>query len=98
LEVIECGVRISNFDFFRISEVGLRISTDFPPPMLSVCFRHVRPLQRTRMWQVFKEFMLFLKQEKKWWLAPLVLLLLILGAIIIFSSGSALAPLMYPFM
>lgn len=50
------------------------------------------------MWALFKEFLLFLKQEKKWWLWPLVILLLILGALIIFSSGSVLAPLMYPFM
>jgi len=50
------------------------------------------------MWQLAKEFILFLRQEKKWWLIPLVVLLLILGAIIIFGSGSVLAPLMYPFM
>ena len=52
----------------------------------------------TTMWQLVKEFMLFLKQEKRWWLVPLVLFLLILGALILFSSGSVLAPLMYPFM
>jgi hypothetical protein len=23
------------------------------------------------MWQLFKEFLAFLKQEKKWWLIPL---------------------------
>jgi hypothetical protein len=50
------------------------------------------------MWQLLKEFLQFLRQEKKWWLIPLVLLLLLLGAIILFSSGSVLAPLMYPFM
>ncbi len=50
------------------------------------------------MWQLVKEFLLFLKQEKRWWLAPLVLILLVLGALIVFSSGSVLAPLMYPFM
>lgn len=50
------------------------------------------------MWQLVKEFLLFLKQEKRWWLAPLVLILLALGALIVFSSGSVLAPLMYPFM
>jgi hypothetical protein len=50
------------------------------------------------MWQLAKEFFQFLRQEKKWWLVPLVLLLLIVGALIIFSSGSVLAPLMYPFM
>jgi hypothetical protein len=50
------------------------------------------------MWQLVKEFALFLKQEKRWWLVPLVVFLLILGALILFSSGSVLAPLMYPFM
>jgi hypothetical protein len=50
------------------------------------------------MWQLFKEFLAFLKQEKKWWLIPLVAMLLILAALIVFSGGSVLAPLMYPFM
>ena len=50
------------------------------------------------MWQLVKEFLLFLRQEKKWWLWPLVLVLLLLGALIVFSSGSVLAPLLYPFM
>ena len=50
------------------------------------------------MWQLLKEFLLFLRQEKKWWLIPLVVILLVLGALIIFTSGSVLAPLMYPFL
>ena len=50
------------------------------------------------MWQLGKEFFLFLKQEKKWWLIPLILLLLALGAVILFGSGSVLAPLMYPLL
>jgi hypothetical protein len=50
------------------------------------------------MWQLGKEFLLFLKQEKKWWLIPLLVLLLILGALIAFTGGSVLAPLMYPFL
>ena len=50
------------------------------------------------MWQLFKEFLLFLRHEKKWWLTPLVILLLIIGTLIVFSGGSVLAPLMYPFM
>jgi hypothetical protein len=48
--------------------------------------------------RLFKEFLLFLRQEKKWWLAPLVVALLVLGALILFSGGSVLAPLMYPFL
>jgi Family of unknown function (DUF5989) len=50
------------------------------------------------MWQLFKEFLLFLRQEKKWWLVPLVVILLVLGALIVFTGGSVLAPLMYPFL
>lgn len=50
------------------------------------------------MWKLFKEFVVFLRQEKKWWLVPLVVILLILGALIVFGSGSVLAPLMYPFL
>ena len=50
------------------------------------------------MWQLVKEFLLFLKQEKKWWLVPLVVMLLALGAVIVFTGTSVLAPFMYPFM
>ena len=53
---------------------------------------------REIMWQLFKEFLLFLRQEKKWWLIPLVIMLLFLAALIVFTGGSVLAPLMYPFM
>ena len=50
------------------------------------------------MWLVFREFLQFLRKEKKWWLVPLVLILLALGALILFTSGSILAPFMYPFL
>jgi hypothetical protein len=50
------------------------------------------------MWRLFLEFIQFLREEKKWWLAPLVLVLLLLAALILFSSGSVLAPFMYPFL
>jgi hypothetical protein len=50
------------------------------------------------MWQISKEFLLFLKQEKKWWLIPMVSLLLVLGLLIVFGSSSVLAPFMYPFL
>ena len=50
-----------------------------------------------RMWRLFKEFLLFARQEKKWWLIPLVVLLLVLGAILIFASSSGIAWALYPF-
>jgi hypothetical protein len=58
----------------------------------------VRRANKFVMWQLFKEMFVFLKQEKKWWLIPLGVMLLILAALIVFSGGSVLAPLMYPFM
>lgn len=48
------------------------------------------------MWQVFKEFLSFLKQEKKWWLIPLIIILFLFGALLTFTSSSVLAPLLYP--
>ena len=50
------------------------------------------------MWQLCKEFLSFLKQEKKWWLVPMVLILLLLAVLIAFSGSSVLAPFMYPFL
>jgi hypothetical protein len=50
------------------------------------------------MWRVVTDFAAFLKQEKRWWLTPLIIVLVALGAIIVFGSGSVLAPFMYPFM
>lgn len=43
-----------------------------------------------------KEFILFIKHEKKWWLIPLIAVLLIVGALIFFASSSPLAPFLYP--
>ena len=37
----------------------------------------------------------FLKFRKKFWLLPIILILLLLGLLVVFSSGSALAPFIY---
>ena len=37
----------------------------------------------------------FMRARKKYWLLPIILVLLFLGAIIVFSSGSAIAPFIY---
>lgn len=50
------------------------------------------------MWDLCKEFLLFLRQEKKWWLAPLVLILLGLAALLVFGSSSGIAWAIYPFL
>lgn len=45
---------------------------------------------------LIKEFLLFVKHEKKWWLIPLIAVLLLVGAIVLFASSSPLAPFIYP--
>jgi hypothetical protein len=50
------------------------------------------------MWSLFKEFLKFVRQEKKWWLIPLVVLLLLLGLVIIFTASSGIVWALYPFL
>lgn len=44
---------------------------------------------------IFKELWAFMRIRKKWWLGPLIFIFLLLGTIIVFTEGSALAPLIY---
>lgn len=41
-----------------------------------------------------KEFIAFLRDNKKWWLLPILIVLLMLGLLIVLS-GSAAAPFIY---
>jgi hypothetical protein len=45
--------------------------------------------------RVLREFLSFLKHEKKYWLMPIVILLVLFGLLLVFSQGSALAPFIY---
>ena len=47
------------------------------------------------MLDFFKDFWGFLRERKKWWLTPIIVVLLLLGVLVIFSSGSAVAPFVY---
>ncbi len=44
---------------------------------------------------ILREIWDFLKVRKKWWLLPIILFLLLLSALIVFTSGSAIAPFIY---
>ena len=44
---------------------------------------------------VLSEFLLFLKQEKKYWLVPIVIVFVLFGLLIVFSQSSAVAPFIY---
>jgi hypothetical protein len=37
----------------------------------------------------------FLKQRKKFWLLPFMVIILMFGALMVFASGSAIAPFIY---
>ena len=37
----------------------------------------------------------FLKQRKKFWMLPIIVILLIFGALIVLTSGTAIAPFIY---
>lgn len=37
----------------------------------------------------------FLQERKKFWLLPIILILLLFGVLIVFTSGSAIAPFIY---
>jgi hypothetical protein len=45
--------------------------------------------------EFFKELWAFLKIRKKFWLLPLIIILLLFGLLIVFTSGSAIAPFIY---
>jgi hypothetical protein len=53
-------------------------------------------MQRMAQQSLFRDFLGFIVQEKKWWMLPLVLILLLLGALALFASSSPLGPLLYP--
>jgi hypothetical protein len=42
-----------------------------------------------------KDFWGFLKTRKKFWLLPIIVTLLLFGALIVLTSGSAVAPFIY---
>jgi len=48
------------------------------------------------MWSLFKDFLKFLRREKKWWLFPVICLLLLLAAILIFSGDFGISWALYP--
>jgi hypothetical protein len=45
--------------------------------------------------RVLREFLSFLRQEKKFWLVPIIVMMVLFGLLLIFSQSSALAPFIY---
>lgn len=51
--------------------------------------------QSTQELSFFAEFLLFLRDNKKWWLLPIVVILGLLGVLVIWASTSGAAPFIY---
>ena len=45
--------------------------------------------------EFIKDMLHFFMQRKKFWLLPLVLVLLLFGVLVVMTSGSAIAPVIY---
>jgi len=45
--------------------------------------------------EFLKDIFGLLKERKKWWLLPIIAVLLLISGLIIFTSGSAVAPFIY---
>jgi hypothetical protein len=45
--------------------------------------------------EFLKDLWGFFKKRKKYWLLPLVIILLAFGALVVLTSGSAIAPFIY---
>lgn len=47
------------------------------------------------MGDLLLELFAFMKERKKYWLSPIIVMLVLLGALIVLTSGSAVAPFIY---
>ncbi len=49
------------------------------------------------MMEMMKDLWKFLLARKKWWLLPVIFVLLAVGALLVLTSGTAVAPFVYTF-
>jgi hypothetical protein len=47
------------------------------------------------MGEFLLELWSFMKERKKFWLLPIIICLVLLGSLVVFTSGSAVAPFIY---
>lgn len=47
------------------------------------------------MGELIKDLWAYLRERKKWWLLPVIAALLLIGALLLFTSGPAVAPFVY---
>lgn len=47
------------------------------------------------MFDILKEFWQFLRVRKRYWLLPAIIFLFLLGSLLVFTTGTPLAPFIY---
>jgi hypothetical protein len=47
------------------------------------------------MGELLVELWWFMKERKKFWLLPIIIFMVLLGSLVVFTSGSAVAPFIY---
>ena len=52
-------------------------------------------LRRYTMGEFLLELWSFMKERKKFWLLPIIICLVLLSSLVVFTSGSAVAPFIY---
>jgi len=52
-------------------------------------------LREVLMSEFLLELWSFMKERKKFWLLPIIICLVLLGGLVVFTSGSAVAPFIY---
>jgi len=45
--------------------------------------------------EILKQFLSFLRTQKRWWMLPIIITLLLITGLFLFSSSSALSPFLY---
>jgi hypothetical protein len=76
-----------------LTESGYRDGFKTRPAMwFSIDLIHI---QRSGFMDFVRDLWGFLKVRKKFWLLPIILTLLFFGALMVFASGSAIAPFIY---
>lgn len=75
------------------SETGNKKNADSPNPIANRNFEEMAAAENVG---IVREFIDFLKNNKKWWLTPIILVLLLVGVMIALTTSGA-APFLYTF-
>lgn len=69
------------------------MSNDRPPATSSEA--GFREAHKEPQLSLFTEFLLFLRDNKKWWLLPIVIVLGMFGTLMVWAASSGAAPFIY---